>query len=785
MTALHSKLFRDLVQLKGQALTIALVVACGVASFVLMQSTWASLQRSKDAYYERFRFGDVFGSLKRAPNALAQRLEEVPGVARVQTRIVRPVMLPLETLAEPATGKLVSLPNTGIPVLNDVYLRQGRLPERDLEVLVLETFALANGLEPGDPLPAVLNGTLRDLQITGLALSPEYVFAMAPGDITSDEKRFAVLWMREQVMAPAYQMEGAFDDVSIELQPGTSEAAVLEAVDRLLEPYGGLGSVGRARQTSNFMLNGELEQLRVLATVLPMIFLGVAAFLLNVVLSRLVGLQRQQIATLKAVGYSDREVGLHYLELVSLIVLVGSALGVGFGAWGGQHVTAFYGTFFKFPTLAYRLDAGLLVTGVTISLGAALAGGLLTARRVAALPPAQAMRPPTPDKYRPTWPERLKLLGWLGMSGRMVVREIGRQPLRTLVSAIGISMAVAVMVVARFWHDAMDSLVQVQFHRAMREDVAVGLIEPRSERAVRELAHLPGVLHAEGLRSVPVRIRSGSRYRDIAIQGYPASPELRHVLDKQGEEVPVPERGVMLTTKLAEILRVGAGDSVQVEVREGDRRKLWLPVTRLVDESFGLQGHMRNAALEAALGQVGVTSMVLLRIDTAAYQQVHERLKQLPQVASVTRRDNIWQRFEEQSGEMMAFFTLVATAFAVIIAVGVVYNNARVALSVRSRDLASLRVLGFTRAEISSILLGELGLQVLLAVPIGLVIGTWMAEAMMASVDPETYRFAVVISAQTYAFAAAVTLASGLFSALLVRRQLDKLDLVGVLKTRE
>src|SRR5690606_24256666 len=248
--------------------------------------------------------------------------------------IVRPVMLPLETLAEPATGKLVSLPNTGIPVLNDVYLRQGRLPERDLEVLVLETFALANGLEPGDPLPAVLNGTLRDLQITGLALSPEYVFAMAPGDITSDEKRFAVLWMREQVMAPAYQMEGAFDDVSIELQPGASEAAVLEAVDRLLEPYGGLGSVGRARQTSNFMLNGELEQLRVLATVLPMIFLGVAAFLLNVVLSRLVGLQRQQIATLKAVGYSDREVGLHYLELVSLIVLVGSALGVGFGAWG-------------------------------------------------------------------------------------------------------------------------------------------------------------------------------------------------------------------------------------------------------------------------------------------------------------------------------------------------------------------------------------------------------------------------------------------------------------------
>ncbi len=785
VSALERKLLRNLVELKGQVLTIALVVACGIASYVSMRSTWGSLVYSKNTYYERYHFADLFVGLERAPESLARRIEQLPGVSRVATRVVENVMLPLASLPEPATGNLVSLSGGQVEPMNRLHLHSGRLPNRHGEVVLLHTFARANAVSLGDRLPVIINGKLRRPRVVGTAVSPEYVFAMAPGELTIDEKRFAVIWMLREEVAPSYQMEGAFNDLTLKLEPGASALSVVERVDDLLRPYGGRGAVLRARQTSNFMLESELSELGAMANVMPFIFLSVAAFLLNVVLARLVNLQRAQIATLLALGYRQRSIALHYLELVTAVVLLGAAAGVGLGAWGGQAWTQFYGRFFKFPVLRYHLDTSLLVTSVLLSLGAACFGALSSARRIARMPPAEAMRPPAPLRYRISWLERLGAYRWLGPSARMVAREVERHPLRVLVSSVGIAMAVGILVVARFWSDAIEFLIDVQFHRSMREDTSVMFANPQPERAIRELSHIPGVLYAEGLAVTAVRLGFGARHRDVPLYGYSEPSELRHILDKWGNQVSPPSQGVMLTRKLGEILGVAPGQAVEVEVRQGDRRRTTLRVVDFVDESFGLQGHMSAESLAKLLGNAGTVSMALLQLDPLRSQSVHERLKELPGVVSVTRRDNLWERFQAQSASMMLAFTFVASLLAAVIAVGVVYNNARVALSMRSRDLASLRVLGFTRREISAILLGELGVQVLLAIPIGLVVGTYMARAMMANVDPETYRFPVIISSRTYTFAVVITLAAGLLSALMVRRKLDRLDLIGVLKTRE
>lgn len=785
VSALDRKLLRDLGQLRGQVISIALVVACGIASYVMMLGAWSSLVTSRDLYYEAFRFADVFAHLKRAPEAVASRVADIVGVKQAYTRVVEPVLLPLEQFPEPASGSLVSLPEQGVPGLNGVYLREGQMPRRSDEVVVLQSFADANGYKSGDRLPAVINGTLRQLRISGTGLSPEYVYAAAPGDITTDEKRFAVLWMLRSAMAPAFQMDGAFNDICLKLQPGADRASVLEQLDTVLGPYGGTGAIGSDKQFSNFSINGELQGLEAMATVVPVIFLGVAAFLLNVVLARLVGLQRPEIATLKAVGYTDRQIAVFYMKLVSVVVLLGALVGLGVGVWFGQVMVEFYAVFFKFPELRYRLEMRQVFVALAISLVAAVLGALATARHVSRLPPAEAMRPPAPATYRPLLFERLGLFRLFGPSGRMILRELQRRPLRTLLSAFGIAMAVGIVVVGQFWNDAVDFLINVQFHRAMREDLTVTFVEPKSERAVRELRHVPGVLYAEGVRAVPVRFKLGPRFRDSVLWGYPDRLELRRVLGQYGQAAPLPEAGLLLTAKLAEVLGARPGDRVEVEIREGRRRSVWLPVRALVDESFGLQGHMRLAALDAVLGEQTAVSMALLRIDPLRYDEVHHRLKQMPAVASVTRRDNLTERFQEQSGDMMQATTLILTLFAAIIAVGVVYNNARVALAMRSRDLASLRVLGFTQAEIARILVGELSVQVLVAIPVGLWVGTWLAGAMLSTVDPETYRFPVIISARTYAFAAVVALGSGLVSAILVRRRLGRLDLIGVLKTRE
>lgn len=788
MNALHRKLLRDLWLMKGQVVTIALVVASGIASLVALQSTFRSLQRSLTAYYERQRMPDVFAQLERAPDAVAAQLEEIPGVARAYVRVVETVRVPISARGQPPIGQIVSIPDDGDPPLAGLFLERGRLPDptRENEALLLRKFADSHGIEPGDTLPVVVEGRRLELEIVGIALSPEFVYPMLPGSVAPDDERFAVLWMVRDRIAPALDLDGAFNDVVLELQPGANEAAVLDELDRVLEPWGGRGAVPRALQGSHYVLHGEIEGLRSWTTVVPTIFLGVAAFLLNVVLSRLVLLQRTQIASLEALGYSRRQVAAHYLQMLSVVVLLGAVVGVALGAWLGGLMTGLYTRVFGFPQPEYRVGLDVVVTGIGVSLASAAIGAFAALRQVMRLPPAEAMRPPSPATYRPSLLERAGLGRLVGGTGRMVLRELGRHPARTLLSTVGIAMSVAILVVGRFNIDTVNYLIEHQFHRVSREDLSVSFVSPRPPRVLTELKAMPGVLRAEGMRSVPVRFVAGPRSRDSVLMGHDDDTTLFRVLDAAGREMPLPSGGVVLTNKLADILQVRPGDPIEVRVREGEWSTLHLHVSGVVDEMIGLQGHMRLDDLADALGETPSVSTALLSIDPLQEEAIVTRLSDAPQVLAITSRHATLRRFHEQMQKTMLFITGVMTLFAATIAVGVVYNNARVALSVRSRDLASLRVLGFTRREIGTILLSELAVQVLLAIPLGLLTGRWLAYLIVVTnPQAERIRLPLVISSRTDAFAALITLLAGLLSALLVRRQLARLDLIGVLKTGE
>jgi putative ABC transport system permease protein len=787
--AIDRKLVRDLGRVRGQVLTVALVVACGIASYVTLQSTWSSLESSKVTYYVRYRFGDVFAHLKRAPESVGRELEAIPGVAEVYTRLTENITLPLASQAQPPLAQVVSLPPVGQPPLGRLFLQAGRMvePGRPDEAVLLTKFAERARLAPGDTLPAVINGGLHRLLIVGLATSPEVVYPMPPGGSAGvDDQRFAVLWMDRGAIAPAFQMEGAFNDLVLRMEPGASEKAVLREVDRVLDRYGGFAAVGRSRQPSNDILEEEMGQLRIWATIVPLIFLSVSAFLVNVVLSRLVQLQRPEIAALKALGYRDREIGLHYLELVTIIVLLGAVLGIGLGAWLGRGLTGVYADIFRFPFAVYRLGVRIPLVGAVLSLGTATAGAVGTVRRIALLPPAEAMRPPAPAVYRPLLVELLGIPQLISPAGRMIVRELERRPMRTVLSVLGVATGLATLVVGQFNGDAFDYLLDMQFSRVTRDDLTVAFRDPVSRRAVDGLTHLAGVWRAEGIRQVPIRLEAGPRYREVSIIGLPDGAELRRVVSRTtGQPVPLPSDGLLLTKTLGELLGIAPGDSVVVRVLEGDWRTYRVPVAGLVDELLGLQGYMRLPALSRLLGEAPVVSGALLGVERGHERDVIRRLNDMPGVLSVTSRAATVAQLRKQRGEAMAVITLVLTIFAATIALGVVYNNARVALSMRSRDFASLRVLGFTRGEISRTLLGELAAEVLLAVPVGLLLGTWLTSWVLSTAHPERYRFPLALSPRTYAFAVLVVLASSAVSGLLVRRQLDRLDLVGVLKTRE
>lgn len=787
MTALNRKLFRDLWEIKGQALAIALVIAAGIAMYISYNSTFRSLKLTQETYYDRYRFPDVFATVKRAPLWLEQRITEIPGVNAVRTRVVLGVTLDVDGVDEPVMGQLISIPETRQKMLNDIAIQSGRYiePDREDEVLISEGFALAHDLGPGDTITAVINGRHRELEIVGTALSPEYIYTIRPGELFPDESRFGIFWMGRKALANAYDMEGGFNDVVLSLMPGANSDDVIARLDDMLDPYGCRGATPVELQLSNWSLNNELAGLEGAGVIMPAIFLSVAAFLLNVVMTRIIAVQRSQVAALKALGYTQFEIALHYIQWSLVISFAGGLIGTLGGAWMGSGMINLYNNYFRFPFLAYQLDSSVIGGAIVIAFGAAVVGAWAAVTRAARLPPAEAMHAEPPASYKESFVERLGLKRFLSQPARMIWRNVQRRPARTAASVIGISFAVAMMVVGLFFVDSIEEMTDVQFNVVDRHDVLVTFFETASSRAIYDLASLPGVLSTERNRGVYARLRSGHRERQTSVIGVPRNAELHRVVDASLEEIPMPPEGLVLSKKMAEILEVRPGDTVTVEILEGKRPTREVLVTDLVQEYMGTNVYMDQEALHRLLREGRNLSAAYLLIDPAQAEELYAQLKAIPAVAGVALRTSSIAAFKKTMDESMGIMISFSIFFASVIAFGVVYNAARISLSERSRELASLRVIGFTRAEISYILLGELALVTVFALPTGLALGYGLAWLTCMAYDTELYRFPLVVSFRTAVFAVTTVIFAAALSSLAVRRKLDRLDLVEVLKTRD
>jgi putative ABC transport system permease protein len=784
---LNHKLWRDLVSMRGMVLAIALVQVGGIATFVMSLSTYDTLLIARDNYYRDQRFAEVFALMKRAPDSVAGRLQAIPGVERVQTRVVAAARLAVPGFSDPVIGTLVSIPESRNPELNALHLQQGRLlsADRDDETLINDSFAKEHKLKPGDRITATINGRRKQLTIAGIAMSPEYMYAIAPGAVFPDFKRYGILWMGRTALAAAYNMEGAFNDVSFRLEDGASAEDVIQQVDQVVARYGGHGAFARKDQISHRFLSEELKGLETMAAVFPVIFLGVAAFLLNVVITRLVNTQRNQIAILKAFGYSNLAVGRHYAALVFVIVMLGLAGGITAGIWMGKGLSGLYMEFYKFPFTDYHLNADVVLLATLVSLVAGMSGTLMAVYRAVKLPPAEAMRPETPATYRTTLIERLGLQRLFSQPTRMIARHIERRPGKTALTVGGIAAACGIIMVANFQEDAVSYMIDVQYAMSQNQDLTVSLIEPTSRNALHSLAGIEGVQHTEGMRAIPARLRHEHRTYRGSLQGMEPDGVLRKVLDADLRRVALPVEGVVLTDFLAELLAIKPGQYLTVEVLEGNRPVLEVPVAGLTSEYLGVSAYMQRATVNRLLKEGDVVNVVFMDVDERHSDRILRELDDMPRVAGTIIRETAIRSFHKTMEETILFFSFITALLGGVIAFGVVYNSAHIALSERDRELASLRVLGFTRGEVAYILLGELGVATLLALPLGYLFGHALCSYLSNAFRSDLYRVPLVLEADTVAFASSVVLVSAIISGLLLWRKLNRLDLVGVLKTRE
>jgi putative ABC transport system permease protein len=787
MRALDLKLLRSLWRMRGQALAVALVIASGVAVLVMSLSTLEALRDTTAVYYESYRFADVFAGAVRAPQRAAGRIAALPGVQTVETRIVRYAPLDIEGFSEPAIGRLTSVPETRLPYLNQLVLRSGRFVEagRHDEVILNEPFAEAHGLRPGDTLAAVINGRRRDLSVVGTALSPEFVYALGPGALMPDDLRFGVLWMGQEALEAAYDLDGAFNDVSVGLLRGAAPEPVVERIDALLAPYGGVSAQTRADQLSNWFVMNEIEQLATMARILPTIFLGVAGFLTYMVLTRLIAVERAEVGLLKAFGYTSYEISVHYAKLAVAIALLGIVAGSILGGAFGLHNTRLYAEFFRFPMLIYRPSPAAFAVAAAVSVAVTLAGALAAVRKAVALPPAEAMRPPAPTVYRRRGGAS-GALRWLDQPTRIALRQIGRFPVRAALTCIGLSLSVGLLVMALQWTDSIEGVSQSFFYDAQHQDMTIGFAEPRGAGVVHSVRHLPGVLAAEPLRIVAADFSVGTRRHRGAITGLPRDARLQPVHDDaSGADLPVTADGLLIGSALAAKLGVRPGDAVWAQVLEGRRPVVSLPVAGVFETTIAMPAYLELGALNRLLRERPSVAYVSLLVDEAAEPELFTALKAQPQVSAVMLKRAAIDSFNATIGEHLMIYIGLFAAFAGALGFGVAYNSARIALSERGRELATLRVLGFTRGEIAYILFAELALLVALSLPLGCLVGRGLTLLVARLLDTELFRLPLIIEPSTYGGAALVALASAAASAALVRRRIDRLDLIGVLKTRE
>jgi putative ABC transport system permease protein len=788
MQALDRKLWRDLRQLWSQVLTIALVVASGVAGFLSTFSAWDALSWSREIDYTEARFADVFASLQRAPVSLLPRVADIPGVAQVQDGEAHGIQVFLPDVQDPIRGRLTAMDPRTPQVLNRVTLREGHWPVDSvasgrLEVLVSEAFAQARHLRPGDSLQALMNGKLQALTVAGIALSPEFIFAGMGG--SPDVHGFGVFWMHRDAVAAAYDMRGAFNQVSVRLAPGANEGEVIDALNALLAPYGGTNAYGREDHLSHRMLNSEIREQQVMGTVLPSIFLLVAAFLLQTVMTRHIGLQREQIATLKALGYDNRRIGWHYLRMVLVIVGLGCALGVVLGDALGQWFTTLYVQVFTFPQLHHRLRGDVLGVALSLSVGMGLLATAQAIRASVMLPPAEAMRPPAPGRYRRSVFEGTALAAWLSPGNRMVLRHMQRHPWRSLLTVLGVASSVAIVISGSFWRDSIDLLLHTQFQQVLRGDVVLAMTEATPAQVASEALRLPGVTAVEASRSVGVRLVNGHRHWRGTLQGRTSPAELQRIVDVAGQRHEVRADGLLLTDRLARRLGLRVGDEVQVQWQEGARSVWTLPVTGVVQEMMGMNAYIARASLNRLLREGDLVNQLTLSVERGRETELLQALQQRPRVAGAFSKAVMLRNVEGITARNLLIFSAVLTAFASVIAVGVVYNQTRIALAERAWELASLRVLGFTQGEVSGLLLGEWLLEMLVALPLGWWGGYVLSDTIVRLIQTDEFFFAVRIRPATYAFASVCVVVTAVFSAWIVNRRVRHLDLVGVLKVRE
>jgi putative ABC transport system permease protein len=792
LSVLDRKLRREMRKSWGILLAITSIVAVGVACYVEMSSCYTNLVEAQEAFYDQCRMADFSVELKKAPLAELQTLRALPEVVEIRPRIQFYATVDLERVTELLNAQVLSLPDDQRPVINDILLRRGSYftGARRNEVIVNDAFARRHALRPGQSIHLILNNRRQELFIVGTAISSEFVYLVGPGSIVPDPEHFGVFYLKQTFAEEVFDFDGAANQVVGILTPAARRHPedLLRRAELLLSSYGVFSTTPRKDQASNRYLSEELKGLATFTFFMPAIFLSVAALVLNVLLTRLTEQQRTTVGTLKAIGYSDWQVFGHFLKFGLAIGLAGGLVGCALGYVLAAWVTGIYGQFYEFPELANRFYWGKSAIGLGISLGCAVVGTLHGARAVLRLMPAEAMRPKPPVQYGKTFLEHLgRFWQRLGFGWRMVLRDLVRNRVRTVVGIFAAAMGTSILVTGFMMQEAMTYLLDFQFNRVQRSDLDLTFKDERGRDALSEVRRLPGVDYAEPVLDVACTFRHGPYSRRGAVTGLARGAVLTIPRDQQGRAVRIPAAGVVISRKLAEVLHVGVGDELTVRPIQGRREERQVPVVEVIDSYLGMTVYTEIDYLNRIINEEFAITGAQLAIDPrpAQHDSLHRELKQLPAVQAVYARADFVHNLQETVIKTQSIFIGMLIFFAGVIFFNSILNASLVSLSERQREVATLRVLGYGPWQVGGLFLRESMVVNLLGTLLGMPVGYWLCSLLAEAYENEMLRIPVVTSPAVWTWTLALAILFGLLAHGLVQREIHRMDWLDALKVKE
>ncbi|MCL2057227.1 MAG: FtsX-like permease family protein [Oscillospiraceae bacterium] len=761
------------------------LLSMGVMMYISFHLMHLNLHGAMNALYEERKFGDGFAAVAQIPLSDIAKVEAVPGIREAAATVTIDVSVDRPGFDRTITLRLSSFDPADTSRINDFQILEGTQPHNS-GILLSEKFARASGYSVGDEITLVIGGDRVREIVTGLVLSPEYVYAIPDASqMLPDFETFGFGFMPGARLGTLSGAAGTGNRVSFLLEDGAKYRNVEPLLEEILRPYGLIYLIPRDDQLSHAMLYMEIDVIGQMSTSMPFLFMALAVIILYIMLKRIIEQERTSIGTLKAMGFGNGTVMLLYISYGVIVGLLGGIAGASFGLALNAPMTGLMLEFFDLPAARVPPDFSLIMNGMAISLLSGASGAFMGTMGILRLSPSDAMRPPAPPTVTVDFVGRVPFLrAVLASHGYMAARNISRGRVRSAVVVFGLSVSFALMAFIASYGDMFDTLIFNQFTKVQLYNLRVSLKSPIPYTGAIESAYaLEGVRRAEGILEISVELRNGHLRKSTVITAMEKSSALFYIYDNDLDiTFEPPAGGVILASSLAKELNAVRGDVLTMRTPYTGGEDIPLPVEGIVNTGLGATGFMAIEGLWGLLGIPPSASGILL--DAHETMPIKDSLTDAENVAATLDLDESMAVVEDMISTYIPLTYMMQLA-GIAIAFAIITNTASISLSERKREYATMRVMGMHPREIGKVVAFEYWILFILAVPPGIWLESLFKRSIAGMVDNDVFSIPQSTGLASFATAAALCMLTIMLSNLSAARKISRFDMVEVLKERD